>query len=64
MRLNKYKLDKYSEYLSSITRYCKCGHSVQFKTGIPYVICTYCGRLIFRDKRSEYNYKIKRRFQK
>lgn len=60
---NFYKYDKkHSEYITQITRYCKCGHSVQFRNLIPYVNCSYCGRLIFRNKKCEYDFKIKRRF--
>ena len=48
---NFYKENKReSKYISEITRYCKCGHSVQFKNPIPYVICSHCGKLIFRNK--------------
>ena len=62
---NFYKENKKeSKYILEITRYCKCGHSVQFKNPIPYVICSHCGKLIFRNKICEYNYKIKRRFAK
>lgn len=60
-----YRYDKkHSEYINQITRYCKCGHSVQFRNLIPYVICSHCGRLIFRNKKCEYDFKIKRRFLK
>lgn len=62
---NFYKENKReSKYIIEITRYCKCGHSVQFKNPIPYVICNHCGKLIFRNKKCEYNFKIKRRFAK
>lgn len=64
--MNKYyeKSKKFSEYQSLITKYCKCGHSVQFRNLIPYITCNYCGNLIFRNKKCEYDFKIKRRFLK
>lgn len=43
---------------------CKCGHSVHFFDLIPYIECLVCGRLIFRNKKCEYDYMIKRRFKK
>lgn len=62
---NWYKENKKNgDYISLITSYCKCGHSVQFKNLIPYVFCSHCGRLIFRNKKCEYDYRIKRRFTK
>ena len=62
---NWYKQDKLKEkYISEITRYCKCGHSVQFKNLVPYIFCKHCGKMIFRNNKCEYDYKIKRRFSK
>ena len=40
---------------------CKCGHSVNFINKIPYVECSYCHNLIFRNKKCEFDYKIKRK---
>ena len=44
--------------------YCKCGHSVNFFNLIPYIECSFCHRLIFRNKKCEYDYMIKRRFKR
>jgi len=41
---------------------CECGHTVNFFTNIPYVECTHCHRIIFRDSKAEYDFRIKRRF--
>lgn len=30
---------------------CRCGHSVHFYDLIPYLECTVCGKLIFRNKK-------------
>lgn len=57
-----YNYKEKEEYINKITVYCKCGHSVQFKSRIPYIICSHCGKLIFRNKKCEFNYYIKRRF--
>ena len=55
---------KKAEYISTITVYCKCGHSIQFNSKTPYIICNKCGRLVFRNKKCEFNYYIKRRYVK
>jgi hypothetical protein len=59
-KYNYKKIKDYSEYISKITKYCKCGHSIQFRTQIPYVVCNYCGNIVFANKKSEYDFKIKR----
>lgn len=30
--------------------HCKCGHSLIIGKNIPSKLCTYCGRLVFKDK--------------
>ena len=52
------------KWLDETKRTCKCGHSVHFFDLIPYIECLECGRLIFRDKKCEYDYMIKRRFKR
>lgn len=40
---------------------CKCGHVINFFNKIPYLECLHCGNLVFRNKKCEYDFKIKRR---
>lgn len=40
---------------------CGCGHIVNFINKIPYVECSYCHNLIFRNKKCEFDYKVKRK---
>lgn len=42
---------------------CPCGHVVNFMSRVPYIECAFCHNLIFRNKKCEYDYKIKRRFK-
>lgn len=30
--------------------YCRCGHSLTIGTSITNKLCSYCGRLVFKDK--------------
>lgn len=50
-----------SEYLAITRVTCKCGHRVNFLSPAPYIECTHCHNLIFRNKKAEYDYRIKRR---
>lgn len=58
----KYFNKKQSDYISLISRKCKCGHTITFETRAKNKKCSYCGNLVFWDKKSEYDFKIKRRF--
>lgn len=50
-----------SDYLEATRVACKCGHTVNFFTNVPYVECTHCHRIIFRNKKTEYDFRVKRR---
>lgn len=52
------------KWLEATKRTCICGHNVHFFDLIPYIECNICGRLIFRNKKCEYDFKIKRRFMR
>ena len=47
-------------------RYCKCGHSVVFpKTSkTDKMICSFCGKYIFKNDLLEFEYRIKEKFRK
>lgn len=51
-----------SEFLYLTKVICKCGHRVNFISKIPYIECSHCHNLIFRNKKAEYDFRIKRRF--
>lgn len=48
---------KIADKLQRYRKKCKCGHSVVLIDN-PYMICTHCGRPIFRDKKTEFIYKV------
>lgn len=43
---------------------CKCGHSILITNRYGKVICNYCGRLVFRNKKEEFEYRLKERLLK
>lgn len=49
------------EFLDKTKVICKCGHRVNFISRVPYIECSFCHNLIFRDKKAEYDYKVKRK---
>jgi rRNA maturation endonuclease Nob1 len=48
---------KLDQELSKYRHKCKCGHTM-FLIDNPYKICTNCGKPVFKDKKSEFIYKI------
>ena len=40
----------------------KCGHTITFRSNKENIICNFCGCLNFKDKKAEFNYKVKRKY--
>lgn len=38
---------------------CKCGHSVYIPCYVDKLICSHCGRYVFREKKEEFKYRLK-----
>lgn len=49
------------EFLDATRVVCKCGHVVNFLSKREYIECTHCHNLIFKNKKAEYNYRLKRK---
>ena len=39
--------------------YCKCGHSLIIPAWIDRQICDYCGNYVYKNKETEFRYKLK-----
>lgn len=44
--------------LSDKKVYCKCGHSMTFTNGIDRIFCDWCGHYCYKDKKTEFKYKM------
>ena len=61
--MNSYKRD--TKRFDSITNNrvkCKCSHSMLLGSK-DRDLCTYCGYFVYKDKRTEFKYKLKERLQ-
>ena len=38
---------------------CKCGHTVIISNQVDKALCSYCKKLVFKDKKSEFKYRLK-----
>lgn len=52
-----YEEQKIADKLQPFRKKCKCGHSVILVDN-PYLICTHCGKPIFRDEKAKFIYKV------
>lgn len=43
---------------------CKCGHSHFMPVFLPYKICGWCGKMVFRNKQEEFKYKLEHEIKK
>ena len=43
---------------------CKCGHRVIILKKIEKKICDWCGEFVFRDKKAEFDYRMKEQLLK
>ena len=47
------------------TVYCpNCKHSVEFWSNSNKELCTWCGRLVFKTKKDEFNFRMKQKLRK
>jgi len=52
---------KYSHILTKERIKCSCGHCVNIPPNLDKIICTWCGNYVFRDKKTEFEYRMKER---
>ena len=69
MIINKSKCDKFKDinYKRRIlqVRKCEhCGHSVDFRSGLLYYICDYCGKRIYRNNKIKFKIELQERLKK
>lgn len=43
---------------------CRCGHRVIIPNKIDKNICSWCGNYVFKNKKDEFEYRIKEKLQK
>lgn len=48
---------------NTCVRHCNCGHSVDYVKRPDYILCTWCGRRIYKNDKLEFMYEIRRRLK-
>ena len=57
--MNKKEIEKYTSVLSDHRVLCKCSHSILIPPEVNKVICSWCGKYVFKDKKEEFKYRLK-----
>lgn len=52
--------DKYINYRIK----CSCGHTVYIPNCIDKLLCSWCGRYVFKDSKAEFKYRLKEKLNK
>jgi hypothetical protein len=50
--------------LSDNRVYCKCGHSILFTGNVDRIFCDWCGNYCYKDKQTEFKYKMQSKLAK
>lgn len=50
---------KYAEVLNEARIKCACGHSIVIPACVNMVLCRWCGNYVFKDKKTEFEFRLK-----
>lgn len=62
--LNFKEIQRLYEEKTKYKHYCKCGHSVIIANKKGMAICSHCRNLVFKDKETEFKYRLKEKLFK
>lgn len=58
MIINFEKDNKMFEDMAKCRYKCKCGHSVTITNKLDKTICSWCGNLVFKTPKAEFEYRV------
>ena len=59
MYLSNKEIIKKASEMTDHRKICKCGHSIPMTERTEKTICSWCGNYVFRDKKTEFEYRLK-----
>lgn len=57
------QIEKYADKIQDYMVKCKCSHTMLFTRSKDRIICSHCGNYVYRDKGTEFKYKMKERLR-
>ena len=64
IHLTNKEIVKLWEEKAQFRHYCKCGHSVYIVNSQNKAICSHCKNLVFKDKETEFKYRMREKLIK
>ena len=58
------KFQRQSDNIQAVQYQCKCGHKVIIPKWVDKQICGWCGTYVFKNKKDEFEYRMKERLKK
>ncbi|MEE0137739.1 hypothetical protein [Fusobacterium ulcerans] len=58
-RYNKKEMDRMFKTYTDNSYKCSCGHTIAIAKSCEKIVCSYCGRYVFREKKDEFKYRLK-----
>lgn len=57
-------VSKIMEERQKYKKICVCGHRTSIRPKCKYILCSWCHRIIFQNKREEFKYRLKESINK
>lgn len=61
--LSTEEFNRMSDEYDKVKYKCKCGHRVIIPKWIDKNLCRWCGNYVFKDKKSEFEYRLKEKMK-
>ena len=58
------ELKNYEHALEEVKYQCKCGHKVVIPKWVDKQICSWCKNYVFKDKKQEFEYRLRGKLKK
>lgn len=58
IQLKTSEIKKLDKVLSDRKVKCDCGHTMIFTNGVDRLFCDWCGHYCYKDKKTEFKYKV------
>ena len=58
------EIERYAQILQKGKKKCKCGHSIIVPPHVDKVVCNWCGKYVFKNKKVEFEYRFRESMNK
>lgn len=58
------EIEKYSDILQGLKTKCKCGYRMLIPFHVDKILCSHCGKYVYRNKKTEFKDKLIKEMKK